>query len=261
MRHRDWRGCGVVHMPRWMQNSTSRWLRGCVSSFNNRHRMLFHISDHYEQDEINEKKVHGSVKGTFTIDTVRCRIFRRRLRVHRDLQPSDTGLMEPNMSLTFLSNRLIHEVYLWPFVLKENAMKLSRKSLGKRIHQNTNSANLFWPIQLWIISVIWNQFGHFPLPNIKSYIWQNLPHKWRYIFILVITSKYHCSWKSSTSDGRLENINLWGSFTVQLTSFLFVCNQLLCKLATFLLVWSNPNHQNSRSVVQWYLTLWWCQTV
>ena len=31
-----WRGGGAVHMPRWMQNSTSRWLRACVSSFNNR---------------------------------------------------------------------------------------------------------------------------------------------------------------------------------------------------------------------------------
>ena len=31
-----WRGCGSAHMPCWMQNSTSRWLRFCVSRFNNR---------------------------------------------------------------------------------------------------------------------------------------------------------------------------------------------------------------------------------
>ena len=31
-----WRGLVTVHMPRWMQTSTTRWLRGCVSSFNNR---------------------------------------------------------------------------------------------------------------------------------------------------------------------------------------------------------------------------------
>ena len=28
-------------MPRWMQNSTTRWLRGCVSSFNNRRLWYF----------------------------------------------------------------------------------------------------------------------------------------------------------------------------------------------------------------------------
>ena len=28
--------CGVGHLPHWMQNSTSRWLCDCVSSFNNR---------------------------------------------------------------------------------------------------------------------------------------------------------------------------------------------------------------------------------
>ena len=28
-------GWGAVHMPRWMQTSTFRWLRGCLSSFNN----------------------------------------------------------------------------------------------------------------------------------------------------------------------------------------------------------------------------------
>ena len=34
-----WRGWGTVimpDMPHWMQTSTTRWLRGCVSSFNNR---------------------------------------------------------------------------------------------------------------------------------------------------------------------------------------------------------------------------------
>ena len=31
-----WRGWGTVHKPRWMQISTIRWLRGCLSSFNNR---------------------------------------------------------------------------------------------------------------------------------------------------------------------------------------------------------------------------------
>ena len=30
------RGWGAVHMPRSMQTSTTRWLHGCVSSFNNR---------------------------------------------------------------------------------------------------------------------------------------------------------------------------------------------------------------------------------
>ena len=29
-------GVGAVHMPCWMQTPTTRWLRGCVSSFNNR---------------------------------------------------------------------------------------------------------------------------------------------------------------------------------------------------------------------------------
>ena len=31
-----WLGLGAVHMPCWMQTSTTRWLRGIVSSFNNR---------------------------------------------------------------------------------------------------------------------------------------------------------------------------------------------------------------------------------
>ena len=30
-RHRAWRGWGAVHMPCWMQNSTCRWLCGCLS--------------------------------------------------------------------------------------------------------------------------------------------------------------------------------------------------------------------------------------
>ena len=30
-----WRGWGAVHMTHWMQTSTTRWLRGCLSSFNN----------------------------------------------------------------------------------------------------------------------------------------------------------------------------------------------------------------------------------
>ena len=29
-------GVGAVHMPCWMQTPTTRWVRGCVSSFNNR---------------------------------------------------------------------------------------------------------------------------------------------------------------------------------------------------------------------------------
>ena len=29
-------GAGAVHMPHWMQTSTTRWLCGCVSSFNSR---------------------------------------------------------------------------------------------------------------------------------------------------------------------------------------------------------------------------------
>ena len=32
---------GAVHMPCWMQNSTSRWLCSCVSSFNNRRLWFF----------------------------------------------------------------------------------------------------------------------------------------------------------------------------------------------------------------------------
>ena len=31
-----WRWWGSIHMPHWMQTSTTRWLHGCVSSFNNR---------------------------------------------------------------------------------------------------------------------------------------------------------------------------------------------------------------------------------
>ena len=42
-RHRAWRGLGAVHMPHWMQNSTSRWLRGCVSCFNN--KSLWHNNE------------------------------------------------------------------------------------------------------------------------------------------------------------------------------------------------------------------------
>ena len=30
-----WRGGGAVHMPRWKQTSTTRWLCVCLSSFNN----------------------------------------------------------------------------------------------------------------------------------------------------------------------------------------------------------------------------------
>ena len=33
MRHWAWRGCGTVHMPRWMQNSTSRWLKWLFVQF------------------------------------------------------------------------------------------------------------------------------------------------------------------------------------------------------------------------------------
>ena len=36
-----WRGWRVVHMPRWMQTSTTRWLQVCLSSFNNR-RLWYH---------------------------------------------------------------------------------------------------------------------------------------------------------------------------------------------------------------------------
>ena len=41
-RHSTWKGCGTileggaVHMPHSMQTFTTRWLCGCVSSFNNR---------------------------------------------------------------------------------------------------------------------------------------------------------------------------------------------------------------------------------
>ena len=45
MRHRAWRGWGAVHMPRWMQTSTTRWLRVCLSSFNN--RSLWLKRDHF----------------------------------------------------------------------------------------------------------------------------------------------------------------------------------------------------------------------
>ena len=48
-------GCGAVHMPCWMQNSTNRWPCGCVSSFNSRRRLwqykilksLRSLSDYY----------------------------------------------------------------------------------------------------------------------------------------------------------------------------------------------------------------------
>ena len=40
LRHRAWRGYGAVGIPRWTQNSTSRWLCGCMSSFNNRRLWL-----------------------------------------------------------------------------------------------------------------------------------------------------------------------------------------------------------------------------
>ena len=46
-----WRVCGAVHMPFWMQNSTStRWPGGCVSSFDNRHLCQWHLMCHVNFD-------------------------------------------------------------------------------------------------------------------------------------------------------------------------------------------------------------------
>ena len=41
----SWRGWGTINMPgmaRWMQTSTTRWLRSCVSSLNNWRSMIIH---------------------------------------------------------------------------------------------------------------------------------------------------------------------------------------------------------------------------
>ena len=41
IRHMAWRGWVVVHMPHWIQTSTTRWLCVCLSSFHNR-RLWYH---------------------------------------------------------------------------------------------------------------------------------------------------------------------------------------------------------------------------
>ena len=71
--------------------------------------------------------------------------------------------------------------------------------------------------------------------------------------------------ESPWDTGGSTIFNLRGIITVVMADLLFILFASSCfayvELAAALYFWSNPNHSNKRSVMQWFLTLWWVLSV